>query len=75
MKLLRYPKSRDFWQLYERARYLHDIDRDQWRDLLHSKGVHTKQEIKQKRIDSVVHALVKIIIVLSLILLSYEMAN
>jgi hypothetical protein len=68
MNLIRYPKSAP-WFMREREKYFHDLDREQWRELLHSKGLHTKQELRDKRISRIVHSIIKIVVLIALILL------
>jgi hypothetical protein len=58
--------------MYERERYFRDLDREQWRDLLHSKGLHTRQELKEQKRNAVIHVLVKVAILIVLMLWSCD---
>jgi hypothetical protein len=71
MRLIRYPKSAP-WFMYERERYFREIDREQWRDLLHSKGMHTREELNERKRNAVIHVLVKVVILVVLLLWSYD---
>jgi hypothetical protein len=55
-----------------REKYFHDLDRDQWRDLLHSHGLSTRQELKQLHRNRIIRTIVKVIIALSFLLLSFN---